>query len=172
MSAAPDSSPDARLIRDVLAKTRDHHLISLFMAALLGAWFIASKRPVDTIWGKVEVGLIVLFAVQFATSLRAIVRARPGGPVAAALAGDNMLARVAGWPNLELPEGRYPAYLRVDTMTGAHAKLRVSEKQVQRLVDALARRSPGATFVVPNVVRHAPAGAPDPGLTTTPPIAT
>ena len=172
MSAAPDSGPDARLIRDVLAKTRDHHLISLFMAALLGTWFIASKRPLDTVWGKVEIGFIVLFALQFLTSLRAIVRARQGGAVAAAMAGDDMLAHVAGWPNIKLPEGRFPAYLRVGTTSGAHAKLRVSEKQLPRLVDALARRSPRATFVVSNIVPRGQAGAPDPGLTTTPPIAT
>ena len=149
----PDTRPeDARVIRDVLTRSRDHYLIHVIAAGVLLTWFAVSKRPLDTLFGKIEILLIAGLVAQLSIAGRALVRTRRMG---SALSRDGAIAQVTGWPRARFPEGSYPPYLRVVTTAGERATLRVEARELPQLVDVLSRRSPAASIEVQNIVPRA-----------------
>jgi hypothetical protein len=157
---------DVRLIEEALAKTRSHHLTNWGFAAVIVAAIALNMRPVETTWGKFQIGFIVLCSLQFLFASRAWLRVRKNGRVAKALVGADEIAEVNGWPAIKkLPEGKYQGFFRVVTKDGARGTLRVEPRRIQGLVDALHRRSPAAKFAVVNVVPSA-IDAQEPAATT------
>jgi hypothetical protein len=143
---------DTLAIEGALDATRKHYLVHLVLTIALAVWFVASLKSLETTAGKIRVAVLGVISIQLVFAVRGLVRARKGGPVAAAVVAPGQLASAAGWPNIKLPPGRHQTSLRLETVGGQRATLRVPAGQMPRLVAALHRRSPDADITVQNVM--------------------